>query len=50
MTDLNTLLPANSGWLVLTQANSINNRGQIVGTGITSGGFTHAFVLNGSVG
>ena len=46
MTDLNDLLPADSGWLVLTQANSINDSGQIVGTGITADGFTHAFVFD----
>jgi probable HAF family extracellular repeat protein len=45
--DLNSLIPSGSGW-VLTQANAINNAGQIVGTGIVSvngQGFTHAFLL-----
>ena len=32
MTDLNSLLPANSGW-VLESAQFINNSGRIVGTG-----------------
>ncbi len=34
--DLNALLPANSGW-VLTEARAVNNRGQIVGTGLLHG-------------
>jgi len=34
--DLNTLLPAGSGW-VLSGASGINNRGQIVGTGLHGG-------------
>jgi hypothetical protein len=34
--DLNTLLPANSGW-VLNVARGINNKGQIVGTGTING-------------
>ena len=46
MTDLNNQLPANSGWIVISQANSINDNGQVAGTGITSSGFTHAFLLN----
>jgi probable HAF family extracellular repeat protein len=36
MVDLNSLIPANSGW-VLNQANSINNAGQIVGFGTLNG-------------
>ena len=44
MTDLNTLLPAGTGW-VLTQANAINNRGEIAGTGLV-GGVAHAFLLS----
>ena len=32
MNDLNTLIPANSGW-VLNQATAINNAGQVVGVG-----------------
>ncbi len=43
MYDLNTLLVPNSGW-ELTSASSINNKGQIVGTGIHNGQ-THAFLL-----
>jgi len=41
--DLNSLIPANSGW-VLINANAINNVGQITGYGI-KGGYNHAFVL-----
>jgi probable HAF family extracellular repeat protein len=41
MTDLNSLLPANSGWSLL-QATAINDSGQIVG----SNGQSHAFLLN----
>jgi uncharacterized membrane protein len=37
VTDLNTLIPANTGWH-LTQASGINNLGQIVGNG-SQGGF-----------
>jgi len=44
MVDLNSLLPANSGW-ILTEATAINNQGQIVGTGIRAG-VGHAFLLN----
>lgn len=43
MTDLNSLIPANSGW-ELTSANAINNRGQIVGKGKFNGA-TRAFLL-----
>ena len=43
MTDLNTLIPAGSGW-VLVRATGINDAGQIVGRG-TIGGQTHAFLL-----
>jgi probable HAF family extracellular repeat protein len=42
--DLNTLLPANSGWQ-LQAATGINDSGQIVGYG-TINGQTHAFLLN----
>jgi len=41
--DLNTLIPAGSGWLLL-QANGINDAGQIVGTGLLNN-ITHAFLL-----
>ena len=41
--DLNSLIPNNSGW-VLVKADSINDRGQIVGYG-THGNDTHAFLL-----
>lgn len=43
LTDLNTLIPAGSGW-TLQQANGINDRGQIVGAGLHNGA-THAFLL-----
>jgi probable HAF family extracellular repeat protein len=43
MTDLNSLLPANSGW-ELTTANAINEQGQIVGSG-KKDGQTKAFLL-----
>ncbi|WP_377476117.1 MAG: putative Ig domain-containing protein [Microcoleus anatoxicus] len=43
MIDLNTLLPSNAGWS-LTEAQDINDAGQIVGTGIINNK-THAFLL-----
>jgi probable HAF family extracellular repeat protein len=43
MQDLNSLIPANSGW-VLINANAINNVGQITGYG-TRNGHNHAFLL-----
>jgi len=43
MTDLNTLIPANSGW-VLQSAGHINDVGQIVGFGVLNGNL-HAFLL-----
>jgi probable HAF family extracellular repeat protein len=36
MVDLNTLLPLNSGW-VLMEANDINDNGQITGYGLHNG-------------
>jgi probable HAF family extracellular repeat protein len=42
MTDLNTLIPSNSGW-VLTSANGINDNQQIVGQGTINGQY-HAFL------
>jgi uncharacterized membrane protein len=42
--DLNTLIPANSGW-TLVAANGINDAGQIVGLGGFSGEGEHAFLL-----
>ncbi|MBD0345012.1 MAG: DUF3466 family protein [Coleofasciculus sp. Co-bin14] len=41
--DLNSLIPSNSGW-ELNKARSINDKGQIVGSG-TINGRTHAFLL-----
>ena len=43
MEDLNDLIPAGSGW-VLVEARGINYRGQIVGTGSING-HAHAFLL-----
>jgi probable HAF family extracellular repeat protein len=43
MEDLNALIPADSGW-VLVNANAINNVGQITGYG-TKNGKNHAFLL-----
>jgi probable HAF family extracellular repeat protein len=43
MKDLNSLIPASSGW-VLVNANAINKLGQITGYG-TIKGFNHAFLL-----
>lgn len=43
MTDLNTQIPGNSGWL-LVAAMSINDQGKIVGIG-NIGGQVHAFLL-----
>ena len=43
MTDLNTLIPANSA-LYLQQAESINSSGQIVGFGVTGAGAVHGFL------
>jgi len=43
MKDLNSLIPLNSGW-VLINANAINNLGQITGYGSIRG-FNHAFLL-----
>jgi probable HAF family extracellular repeat protein len=42
--DLNTLLPAGSGWN-LTSASSINDNGDIVGTGVDPNGMIRGFVL-----
>jgi len=44
MVDLNTLIPANSGW-TLTDATAINNNGEIVGEGTNPSGQTDAFLL-----
>ena len=43
MTDLNTLIPANSG-LYLLLAESINSSGEIVGFGVTNTGEVHGFL------
>jgi probable HAF family extracellular repeat protein len=44
MADLNTLIPADSPLQLLT-AFSINDRGQIAGIGVTSGGDVHAYLM-----
>ncbi|WP_229075899.1 PKD domain-containing protein [Actinoplanes sp. DH11] len=45
-TDLNTLIPADSGW-TLTDARAINDRGQIAGVGRPAGAeVDHAFLLD----
>ena len=46
--DLNDVLPANSGW-VLLRANAINSHGDIVGDGMYQGG-VHAYVLSAPIG
>jgi len=43
MTDLNTLLPSGSGW-ILTAATATNDNGDIVGTGLLNGQ-AHGFLL-----
>ena len=43
MTDLNTLISANSGWYLLNTA-SINDAGQIAGFGVNPEGEVHAFL------
>jgi len=43
MTDLNTLLPAGTGW-ILTAATAINDNGDIVGIGLLDGQ-VHGFLL-----
>jgi probable HAF family extracellular repeat protein len=48
MIDLNTLIPANSGWVLLGAAH-INDAGQIVGSGLLNGNL-HAFLLTPSPG
>jgi probable HAF family extracellular repeat protein len=44
MRDLNALIPANSGWVLLS-ANGINDAGQIVGEGVHNGNSGSAFLL-----
>jgi probable HAF family extracellular repeat protein len=46
MTDLNTLIPADSGWILLS-ASHINDMGQIAGNGFLNG-VLHAFLLTPS--
>lgn len=43
--DLNSLVSDLSGWQYLQFAHDINNRGDIVGSGITVNGYQHAFLL-----
>jgi len=44
LTNLNSLIPTNSGWNLLS-AEGINDAGQIIGRGISPGGQPHAFLL-----
>lgn len=44
MIDLNTAIPADSGWTLLFNE-SINDRGQIAGWGISPNGETHGYLL-----
>jgi uncharacterized membrane protein len=48
VTDLNTLIPANSGW-VLSTASGINDNGQIAGYGLDNG-HLNSFTLTPTVG
>jgi probable HAF family extracellular repeat protein len=48
MTDLNTLIPSDSGWYLMT-ATGVNDMGQIVGNGFLNGSL-HAFLLTPSAG
>jgi probable HAF family extracellular repeat protein len=48
MQDVNTLLPSNSGW-VLVSAEGINNGGQITGLGMLGGQVQHAYLLTPAV-
>jgi len=42
--DLNTLLPANSGFTIV-EATGINNKGQIAADAVTANGQEHAVIL-----
>jgi probable HAF family extracellular repeat protein len=44
ITDLNTLIPANSPFVSLLFAHGINSRGEIAGFGLTKGGDVHGFL------
>jgi probable HAF family extracellular repeat protein len=44
VTDLNTVIPANSGWFLL-RGRAINDFGQITGEGISPNGDTHAYLM-----
>jgi probable HAF family extracellular repeat protein len=44
MIDLNTAIPADSGWTLMF-SESINDRGQIAGWGVNPGGDVHGFLL-----
>ena len=46
MYDLNTLIPAGSGWIQLTEATAINRDGQIAGYGTVNSGELRAFRLD----
>ncbi len=49
MSDLNSSLPPNSGW-VLTVATGINNTGGMAGYGTNGDGHVHAFLLKSQIG
>jgi uncharacterized membrane protein len=44
--DLNTLVPADSGWKVLLEASGINEKGQIIGRGVRNDGTPGGFFLD----
>lgn len=46
MTNLNSLLPANSGFTSLQTATGINSSGQIIGEGITTSGAMDGYILD----
>jgi probable HAF family extracellular repeat protein len=48
MVDLNTLIPADSGWTI-TSASAINNDGQIAANGYKDGGGEHALLLTPTI-
>jgi large repetitive protein len=45
MTDLNSLIPADSGFTITDANGGINARGQIAAGGVASNGDTHALLL-----
>jgi probable HAF family extracellular repeat protein len=49
MVDLNDLLPEGNPWKCLKEAFDINNKGQIVGYGITKNNQIHAFLMSPTI-